>query len=165
MAINTSDPAFLSLVSGLIGAVIGGLFTLLASSRSVRVAAEKSFELEKERRGLDRKDSIKNMLCGLKTETYENLDSISSWETYRSKFRFSSDTWIIYKHLIPELQLALQETLIKAYTRISKHNTSIDYDLRIPFGLGAKDAEIERMVVNVKEALINLKTELEKTML
>ncbi|MBU1152204.1 hypothetical protein KJ632_05270 [Patescibacteria group bacterium] len=39
---------------------------------------------------------------------------------------------------------------------MNRFNTLIDYDLRVPHGLGSKDAEIERQAENIRKSLEEL---------
>lgn len=153
---------FVSLISGLVGSLIGGLVTFLVTRYSIKRTTEEAMGIEKKKRGWVKEDQEKSAISALLIETEENLKSIERWDSYHSKFRFANDSWEINKATLNSVSTELKDKIIRAYTEIGRHNTLIDYDLRVPHGLGSKDAEIERQIVNTKEALNNLLSELKK---
>jgi len=159
---DQNSQIFISLISGLIGSLIGGLVTFLVTRYSIKRTTEEAMGIEKKKRRWVKEDQEKSAISALLIETEENLKSIERWDSYHTKFRFANDSWELNKATLNSVSTELKDRIIRAYTEISRHNTLIDYDLRVPFGSGAKDAEIERQIVAIKEALTNLLNELKK---
>lgn len=156
-----TDPITLSLISGLVGAVVGGLFTLLATVHSIRRSAEEALALDAKKRKRDQSNQFKTAKKALLTETKENLESINHWKRYRGKFRFTAEAWTLYKHHIVDLSHSLQDLLLKAYTEMERYNTLISYDIHVDYGTGYYDSEIERRIGVVAEDLRALVKSLE----
>lgn len=149
-----------SLASGLVGSLIGAFATFLVTRYSIRRTTEEAIGIEIKKRRWVKDDQEKTALGALLIETEENLKSIERWDSYHTKFRFANDSWELNKATLNSVSIVLKDKIIRAYTEISRHNTLIDYDLRVPYGVGSKDAEIERQITNTKETLINLQNEL-----
>ncbi len=159
---DQNNQIFTSLISGLIGSLIGGLVTFLVTRYSIKRTTEETMGIERKKRGWVKEDQEKSAIDALLIETEENLKSIERWDSYHSKFRFANESWELNKATLYSVSVELKDKIIRSYTEISRHNTLIDYDLRVPHGLGSKDAEIERQIANTKEALTNLLSELKK---
>lgn len=166
-----NNPFFLNLISGLLGSVIGAGATIYATKRTIQQTTQEAFKLEKQKREWDKKDAqekeqatTKSIVFSLYHETKENLKSIELWSSYRRKFRFSRDSWDSAKPYVQNLPEALQNALVTAYAQMRRHNSMIDYDLRVPWGLGSMDAEIERQVNETKTSLDDLKKQLDSVL-
>ena len=162
-----SDQTTLSLLSGLIGsiigAIIGGTITIYASKNSVKNTFQKALQLDLKKRQLDKSDAINNALKSLSVETKENLLRVGHWHEKHRKFRFSIDAWNINKQVISLLNQDLQTLLIKSYAFIGRYNTLIDYDLRVPYGSGFKDAEIYNQISELETTLNRLNKKLDES--
>lgn len=152
--------AILSLISGLVGAVIGSLTTFLSTRYSIEKSSKKAIDLDNTRKKKSDKEKINNALLSLYTEVIENLASIEEWKKFHSKFRFSQNAWEKYKSLFINFGEDVQKKVIKVYVEISRHNTLIDYDLRVSVGSGVYDSRIEDQVKKIEETLIELKVPL-----
>lgn len=151
---------FLSLASGLIGSVVGAVATWLVSRNSIKSTFAKSIELDKKKRQQNERQNIKLAQLSILAESEENLESLNIWNQYRRKFRFNTHSWNAHKSSIQSFKPKVQKKLIQVYSKMSRFNTLIDYDLRTPHGLGSKDAEIERQAEDVREALEKLLKEI-----
>lgn len=152
-----------SLLSGLLGAIIGALTTWFASRDSIEKTFVKSLELDDKKRKRDEEQNIKLAQSSLLAEVEENLGSLKIWKRYRGKFRFNTFSWNTYKQFTKFFKPVIREKLIKAYSKIHRFNTLIDYDLQIPHGSGYNDEEIKRQAedveISLKELLKSLKEE------
>lgn len=150
----------LALLSGLFGAIVGGIFSYKGAMNATKTQIDHLYRQEKERRERDKKDQLKTAREALLTEAKENTESIMKWKSYRGKFRFAIEAWNIYKPFVSSLSQKLQENLLKSYTEIQRYNTLIDYDVHAPSGHGINDAEIERRVTGAEQAISQLINEL-----
>ncbi len=141
------------LLGSVLGAVVGGWYSYKGATDAAKQQIDSLYKQEEERRKHEKKEKLQTTLNALFVEAKENKESIVKWREYRSKFKFTTDAWDIYKSNVPDLKTDLQEKLLKTYTEIKRHNTLIDYDFHTPHGLGSKDAEIERRVEDVEKAL------------
>lgn len=164
-----NNPITLNLVSGLFGSIIGAGATVWATHSAIKKTANESLKLEKQKREWEQRDQrkqnddqVRRACFSLYYETRENLKTIEMWRSYRRKFKFASDAWETAKPLLHHLPESLRNELVVAYSQLRRHNTTIDYDLQVPYGLGSMDAEIERQIIETNKSLESLRVELEK---
>ncbi|MFZ5366500.1 MAG: hypothetical protein ACOZBZ_04420 [Patescibacteria group bacterium] len=151
-----------NLLSGLIGAVIGGLLSyfgsIKAAEKSIKAVYEQESEKRKEEEEKARASTVKRLLA----EVNENLALTENIMVNNAKIRFITEAWSTAKGDIYFLSEELQENLQKSYTKIHRYNVLVDYDLgKVSYGGGFLDQPLLKAAEEVKEALLSCKDKLE----
>lgn len=158
-----------SLLSGLIGAVIGGLISYKGTMNAAKTQIDHLYLQEKEKRKWDEKGKNKEALQAFYIETKENLESIVRWNQTHDYFRFGIEAWDLYKYTVKGFNPELVYKLIRAYSEMRRHNTSIDYhiellanahEINVGVERNLKQSTLEDGVPDVKVALDMLNSEL-----
>lgn len=159
------------LISGLFGAILGGLLSYIGSMRATRVQIDNLYKQEKERREWEGKEKEQEALRAFYIETKENIESINRWKKTHDFFRFGMEAWDSYKPVVKSLKPVISEKLIKTYSEVRRHNTSVDYHIELlassgegfmglaeiqkKYALENGITEIETILKSVNQELVN----------
>ncbi|MFA5136711.1 MAG: hypothetical protein WC489_04950 [Patescibacteria group bacterium] len=152
---------WISLLSGLIGSILGGFVTYMTTKYSLQETVKNSLLLDEQTREKDSLEKVETAKKALWIETEENLDAIERWEKARYNFSFSKEAWIVYKYIVPSFEVTVQYQLITTYTAIDRYNTIIGYDHHVAAGSGFYDKQKEDRIGEVKVELLKLQKLLE----
>lgn|SRR3990167_912768 len=148
-----------SLVSGLLGALIGGYLSYKGAMDSAKKNIDAIYEQERKRRVYEKEKEGRKMLEALIAESKQNLILANKWKTHHNKTPFSTESWALYKGSIDYLDGEIQERVLSVYSEINRYNALIDYDKAVvPFGHGSMDQAIQNQaeeVAKLIEPMIN----------
>ncbi len=146
-----------SLISGLLGAIIGGWLSYRGAMDATKKNIDALYEQEKKRRVYDREKQGRAMLEALIAESKQNLNLATKWVTSHSKTPFSIEAWTLFKGSIDYLDNDVQERVLSLYSEIARYNALVDYDKAVvSFGSGAMDNAIQQQAGVVKAILDEL---------
>lgn len=145
---NVHDTA-IALISGLmgsiIGALVGGYLSYKGAMDSAKAQISHLYKGEKEKREWEKKEQEKVALNAFYIETKENLESVKRWKSTHDYFRFGMEAWDLYKSAARSLEPALVEKLIKAYSEIRRHNTSVDFFIELLANAHERNVGMEKL--------------------
>ena len=149
-----------SLLSGLIGAVIGAGATVLATW----FAINKTAKIDQERRQQQSLELKSQIIKSLKIEIEYNLELAKVIFIGDAKVPFSNDAYQLSKVNSSIMPPELFDLISPVYEEITKYNSLIRYDLQIfssvsHGNLNNKFIEINKIII---EKLISLKEEIKK---
>lgn len=162
-----------NLLSGLLGAVVGSITTLVATIMSNkherewretdRKEANKVLKHEESIRSRDQDMEYKNKLLGIlnsfRTEIDENIAILSS--TLYEKTILSKESWNINKGEIGRFPNGIKVLLVSTYSQISRYNSLLEEErVKVPYGNGGMDGRIQRVASEMKTCLESAKKEL-----
>ncbi len=159
----------ISLVSGLVGAVIGGFISSNGAVKASKVQIAYLHRQDKEKERREEKEREASALRAFYIETKENLESISRWKSTRDYFRFGIEAWDLYKSVVKSLKPEVVQKLIKAYSEMRRHNTSVDYHIEllanahereVGMARNRKQTSLEDGISGIEQALNALDREL-----
>ncbi len=143
-----------SLLSGLIGAIIGGFLSYLGSLKAAEKTVNALYQQEVKKREEEKKELNRSVVNRLLAEVKENLSLSDNVQISHAKIRFITEIWSAVKGNIYFLKEDLQENLQKAYSKIHRYNVLADYDQeKVPLTMGSLDSAIVERAQKVKEAL------------
>lgn len=151
-----------SLLSGLIGAIIGGFLSYLGSLKAAEKTVKALYQQEAEKKEEEKKELKRSVVNRLLVEVKENLSLSDNVQISHAKIRFITEIWSVVKSNIYFLNEELQENLQKAYSEIHRYNVLADYDQeKVPLTMGSLDSAIVERAQKVKEALLLCKEKLD----
>lgn len=151
-----------SLISGLLGALIGGYLSYRGAMDATKKNIEALYEHERRRRVYDKEKQGRAMLEAIIAESKQNLNLAKKWATSHSKTPFGTEAWALFKGAIDYLDSELQEKVLSLYSEIARYNALVDYDKAVvPYGHGSMDNAIQQQAEVVKTTLEPLISELE----
>jgi len=167
---NLTIEIIISLFSGIfgaiIGALVGGYISYKGAMDSTKTQIKHLYKQEVDKREYKNKQEEKTAINSLLSEVKENLDLSIKWQTSSSKSILSTETWSIYKGVIPSLPESMQEKIIKSYAEIKRYNALAEYDrARVDFGSGALDQALQKQASVVVDALTPVVEELNNHLL
>ena len=150
-----------SLISGLLGALIGGFLSYRGAMDATKKNIEALYEHERKRRVFDKEKQGRAMLEAVIAESKQNINLAIKWITSHSKTPFSTEAWSLFKGAIDYLDSDVQEKVLALYSEIARYNALVDYDKAVvPFGSGAMDSAIQAQAGVIKTMLEGLIPEL-----
>ncbi len=157
-----NDSIIISLISGLIGAIIGGALSFWGSWYGARLQVKSAKEMQENQE----KVLFGRKVTSLLAEVMDNLDRADQLnvEGYHVWIKYSRDTWDEVKGDLFELPERVLLNLIKTYTEIARYNSLVDNQLtdhRSGFQT-AWDDILEKQGEQVKKELLKTKRSLEK---
>lgn len=151
-----------SLISGLLGALIGGYLSYRGAMDATKKNIDALYEQERKRRVFEKEKEGRKMLEALIAECKQNLLLAKKWRLHHSKAMFSTEAWSLYKGSIDYLDKEIQNKVLSAYSEINRYNALVDYDKSVlPFGHGGMDQPIQNQAEEVVKLLEPLMNDLE----
>ncbi|MGB3346419.1 MAG: hypothetical protein WBA71_04100 [Candidatus Humimicrobiia bacterium] len=152
-----------SLLSGLIGAIIGGFLSYLGSIKAAEKTVKALYQQEAKKKKEEEQELRRSVAKRLLAEVKENLSLSDEVQISHAKIRFITEIWSVVKGNIYFLKEELQENLQKAYSEIHRYNVLADYDQeKVPLTMGSLDSAIVERAQKVKKALLLCKEKLEE---
>lgn len=127
----------LSLISGVIGALLGGVLAYIGAINATKKQIDFLYALEKESRTYAEKQQREAMTCALALEIEENIylatdlwAGSSPRDVVNTTSLLSTEAWTTYRGNISSLPSSLQIKLLHAYTQIRQFNTLVEDNRR-----------------------------------
>ncbi len=161
----------LSLISGIIGALIGGVLTYFGAINASKKQIDSLYALEKESRAYAERQEREAMTSTLAMEIEENIYLATNlWVGYSRQTLVVNTTslliteaWTTYRGNISSLPSSLQIKLLNAYAEIRQFNTLVEDNRRRYFsGINPGDEAIEAYAKRVLETCNAVKEEITK---
>ena len=124
----------ISLISGIIGALLGGILSYLGAINATKKQIDSLYAQEKENRTYIEKKQREALICSFTTEIEENIYLATNlW--FGSSHRniavnttslLSTEAWTTYKGNIWSLPSPLQTKLLSTYAEIRQFNTLVE---------------------------------------
>jgi len=144
----------ISLISGLIGAVIGGILSYLGAIQATNRNIEATLKLENERLSRDKAIKHKTIKLAFSNEIKQNLKISQNWQINYAKALLATNTWNLYKGEVDFLKPDVLTNLINMYSEIERYNSLVIYEReRVSMGHGAMDVAIQNQVKVVEDLL------------
>lgn len=149
---------FGNLLSGLIGALIGGVLAYFGAVKSADKTIKANLKIRESEAATQATQRMSSALISYLAESEQNIKITSRWRVDNAKAKLSDRAWGIYSDQLQVFNLDLQLLLIEVYSDIIRYNSIVDYDMHaVSYGNGSVDFALTNEIDLIKPKLFQLK--------
>lgn len=149
-----------NLLSGLVGAILGAIFSYKATIKAAKISMRESAKLEFERRQQQDNDLKRQVVSYLDSELEFNRSLTSNEQISHAKVRFMDKAFEMAKTNARNLPAGLIDLLSPIYIEIVRFNVLADYDQeKVAFGGGYLDEALKIQAKLIENKILEIKSE------